>query len=92
MLKTRQFKEKEEAKENLDKNLIQKVTLGSNLSEEQIWSTQHMLYEERDAFCTISKDVGCAKGLQHKIILSDPTPVQKHYIAVPKPLYCELKR
>ena len=51
-----------------------------------------MLNGERDAFCTSSQDVGCAKSLQHKIILSDPNPVQKHYIAVTKPLYPELKR
>ena len=71
-----------EAKETLDKNLIPKATLGSDLSEEHIRSAQQMLYEERDAFCTSNQDIGCAKGLQHKIILSDPTPVQKHYIAV----------
>ena len=82
----------EEAEGDIDKNLIPKVTLGSNLSEEQIRSAQKMLYEERDAFCTSSQDVGCAEGLKHKIILPDPTPVQKHYIAVPKPLYPELKR
>ena len=81
----------EEVERNIDKNLIPKVALGSNLSEEQIRSAQQMLYEERDAFCTSSQDVGCAEGLKHKIILSDPTPVQKHYIAVPKPLYPELK-
>ena len=82
----------EEVERDIDKNLIPKVTLGSNLSEEQIRSAQQMLYEERDAFCTSSQDVGCAEGLKHKITLSDPTPVQKHYIAVPKPLYPELKR
>ena len=82
----------EEVERDIDKNLIPKVTFRSNLSEEQIRSAQQMLYEERDAFCTSSQDVGCAEGLKHKIILSDPTPVQKHYIAVPKPLYPELKR
>ena len=82
----------EEAERDVDKDLIPKVRLGSNLNEEQIRSAQQMLYEERDAFCTSSQDVGCAEGLKHKIILSDPTPVQKHYTAVPKPLYPELKR
>ena len=82
----------EEAEGDIDNNLIPKVTLGSNLSEEQIRSAQLMLYEERDAFCTSSQDVGCTEGLKHKIILSDSTPVQKHYVAVPKPLYPELKR
>ena len=82
----------EEAEGDIDKNLIPKVTLGSNLSEEQIRSAQQRLYEERDAFCTSSQDVGCAEGLKHKIILSDPTPVQKRFIAVPKPLYLELQR
>ena len=72
-----------EAEGDIDKNLIPNVTLGSNLSEKQIRSAQQMLYEEWDAFCTSSQDVGCAEGLKHKIILSDPTPVQKHYVAVP---------
>ena len=69
--------------------MIPKVTLGSNLSER---SAQQMRYEEQDAFCTSSQDAGCAEGLKYKIILSDPTPVQKQYIAIPKPLYPKLKR
>ena len=81
-----------EADEKLETDVIPKVTLGNHLSEEQIRIVQQMLFEERDAFCTSSQDVGCAEGLKHKIILSDTTSVQKHYIAVPRPLYPELKR
>ncbi|XP_065068251.1 uncharacterized protein LOC135693652 [Rhopilema esculentum] len=81
-----------EADEKLATDVIPKVTLGNHLSEEQKRSVQQMLYEERHAFCTSSQDVGCAEGLKHKIILNVTTPVQKHYIAVPRSLYPELKR
>ena len=51
-----------------------------------------MLFEERDCFISDDQDVGCAEDLQLKLNLSDSTPVQQNYIAVPRPLYPELKQ
>ena len=50
-----------------------------------------MLYEESESFSNDDLDIGSAKDLQMKIRLSDHTPAQKTYLAVPRPLYPELK-
>lgn len=50
-----------------------------------------ILYEERDIFCAGKDDIGYAEGLKLKIYLAHETPVAKHYVAVPQPLYTELK-
>ena len=71
--------------------LVPNVSLGE-LSEEQEITVKRMLYEERDIFCVSKDDIGCAEGLKLKINLADETPVAKHYVAVPRPLYTELKQ
>lgn len=48
-----------------------------------------MLFEESDVFTQEEGDIGCIPDLQLKISLSDNTPVQRCYNAIPKPLYKE---
>ena len=62
-----------------------------NLSAEQKELAAKVLIQERDAFSLSGDDIGCAEGLQLPIPLHNPTPVQKTYNAVPKPLYPEVK-
>ncbi|CAB4021321.1 Hypothetical predicted protein, partial [Paramuricea clavata] len=63
------------------------VDLGDLNSEERKAATQ-LLIEEADAFA-IDNDIRCIKELQMDIKLSDSAPVQKNYVAVPRPLYPE---
>ena len=62
-----------------------------NLPEEQRQLAIAMLREEAESFAQDNDDVGCLNGLQMKLTLSDPTPVQKTYTSVPRPLYTEVK-
>ena len=66
------------------------IDLG-NLTQEQRHKAIQMLSEEADSFATGDHDVGCIKDLKMNISLTDSTPVQKNYIAVPRPLYPEVK-
>jgi len=66
------------------------VELG-NLTEEQRQLAIIMLQEEAESFAKDDEDVGSIKGLQMNLTLSDPTPVQKTYTSVPRPLYPEVK-
>ena len=66
------------------------VDLGDLDSEERKAATQ-LLIEEADAFAIDDDDVGCITELQMDIKLNDSTPVQKNYVAVPRPLYPEVK-
>ena len=50
-----------------------------------------LLTEEQDPFARDGNDIGCIKKLQLELHLVDHTPVQKNYVAVPKPLYSEMK-
>ena len=50
-----------------------------------------LLAEEADSFAKDDNDVGCITDLELDLDLEDQTPVQKNYIAVPKPLYPEVK-
>ena len=50
-----------------------------------------MLSEEANSFAAGDDDIGCIKDLKMDIKLMDPTPVQKNYMAVPRPLYPEVK-
>ena len=50
-----------------------------------------LLAEEADSFAKDDNDVGCIPDLELDLDLEDQTPVQKNYIAVPKPLYPEVK-
>ena len=49
------------------------------------------LLEEADAFEQNDDDIGSIADLQMNIQLNDTTPVQKNYVAVPRPLYPEVK-
>ena len=66
------------------------VVLG-NLTKEQRRLATTMLQEEAESFAINDEDVGCIKGLQMNRTLSDPTPVQKTYTSVTRPLYTEVK-
>ncbi|CAB4033072.1 Hypothetical predicted protein [Paramuricea clavata] len=44
-----------------------------------------LLIEEADAFAIDDDDVGCITELQMDIKVNDSTPVQKNYVAVPRP-------
>ena len=50
-----------------------------------------LLAEEADAFAKDDNDVGCIPDLELDFDLEDQTPVQRNYVAVPKPLYPEVK-
>ena len=50
-----------------------------------------LLAEEADAFAKDDNDVGCIPDLELDLDLEDQTPVQENYVAVPKPLYPEVK-
>ena len=50
-----------------------------------------LLAEVADAFAKDDNDVGCIPDLELDLDLEDQTPVQKNYLAVPKPLYPEVK-
>ena len=50
-----------------------------------------LLTEEADAFAKDDNDVGCILDLELDLDIEDQTPVQKNYVAVPKPLYPEVK-
>ena len=55
-------------------------------------TVKQMVFEERDCCISDDQDVGCAEDFQLKLNLSDATPVQQNYIAVPRALYPELKQ
>ena len=50
-----------------------------------------LLIEQQDAFVKDDSDVGSVPDLQLKINVKDANPVQKNYVAVPRPLYPEVK-
>ena len=53
--------------------------------------TLKLLTEEADSFAKDDNDVGCIPDLKLDLDLEDQTPVQKNYVAVPYPLYPEMK-
>ena len=63
----------------------------SGLTTEQKRTAIQLLTEEADSFAKDDSDIGCISGLKLDIDLHDETPVQKNYVAVPKPLYPEVK-
>ena len=77
---------------NYDEKLVPEVSLGDHLSKQEKDTVKQMLSEECDCFISDDQDVGCAEDLQLKLNLSDSTPMQQNYIAVPRPLYPELKQ
>lgn len=50
-----------------------------------------LLTEEAAFFAKDDNDVGCIPDLELDLDLEDQTPVQKNYVAVPKPLYPEVQ-
>ena len=50
-----------------------------------------LLIEQQDAFARENSDVGSVPDLQLKINVKDASPVQKNYVAIPRPLYPEVK-
>ena len=69
---------------------IEQFTL-DGLTKEQTEAVHHMLQEEAQSFSKDDSDIGIAKGLEMDIKLLDQTPVQKNYVAVPRPLFGEVK-
>lgn len=66
------------------------VELGK-LTKEQQQLAIRMLQEEAESFAKEDEDVGCINRLQMSLLLSDPTPVEKTYASIPRPLYTEVK-
>ena len=81
---------KVEANATNNRDFVEQFDLG-NLSAEERELASKVLIQERDVFSLSGDDIGCAEGLQMPIPQHDPTPVQKTYHAVPKPLYPEVK-
>jgi len=63
----------------------------SGLTIKQRGQGEQLLREEADAFGRNDNDIGCIPELQMDINLTDSQPVQKSYLAVPRPLYPEVK-
>ena len=61
------------------------------LTPQQKEDALKLLKEEQDAFARDDSDVESVLDLQLKINVKDASPVQKNYIAVPRPLYPEVK-
>lgn len=64
----------------------------SGLSKDDAHKVRVMLREENASFSMGEDDIGCANEMQMHIRLTDPTPVQQNYNAIPKPLYPEVKQ
>lgn len=63
-----------------------------DLTEEQRLIVRKILAEEAESFSKTDDDVGGAEELQVDINLTDSVPVQRKYIAIPRPLYVEVKQ
>ena len=50
-----------------------------------------LLTEEADSFAKDDNNVRCLPDLEHDSDLEDQTPVQRNYVAVPKPIYPKVK-
>eukprot|EP00794_Sanderia_malayensis_P014611 gene14611-16124_t len=69
---------------------IQEIDL-DGLNDEQRQAALRLLREEQESFSKHDSEIGCLPELELDIKLTDQTPVQKNYVAVPRPLYPELK-
>ena len=63
----------------------------SDLTSQQRNLASQLLVEQAEVFAQDDGDVGSIPRLQMKIHLTDTVPVQKNYVAVPRPLYPEVK-
>ena len=61
------------------------------LDEEQKQLALDLLIEEQESFAKNDDDIGVIPDLKLDINLTDKVPVQKNYVAVPRPLYPEVK-
>ena len=61
------------------------------LTESQKRSALKLLCEEQNSFSRNDDDIGIVPDLKLNINLTDNIPVQKNYVAVPRPLYPEVK-
>ena len=82
-------REENDSKDELPKHL--KAISLEGLTSQQRASAVKMLKEHHDSFAKDHSDVGSVQDLQMNISLKDNTPVQKNYVAVPRPLYPEVK-
>ena len=78
------------SKETFNSARTPQVELG-NLTEEQRQLAIIILQEEAESFAKDDEDVASIEGVQMNLTLSDPTPVQKTYTSVPRPLHTEVK-
>ena len=62
-----------------------------NIFDELLQLALKLLAEEADASAKDDNDVGCIPDLELDLDLEDQTPVQTNYVAVPEPLYPEVK-
>ena len=62
-----------------------------DLTKEQQDMATTLLISGQDSYAKSDSDVGSIPDLQLNIKLRDEIPVQKNYVAVPKPLYPEVK-
>ncbi|CAB4008686.1 Hypothetical predicted protein [Paramuricea clavata] len=76
--------------DDVSEDKIREIDL-SQLTNEQKKVAEQLLIEQADAFAQSDDDVGSIPNLQMNIHLNDKTPVQKNYVAVPRPLYPEVK-
>ena len=63
----------------------------SGLNENQRARVGRLLEEEKEAFAKDEEDVGRMEDLRMHINLTDPNPVQRNYMSIPRPLYQEVK-
>ena len=76
-----------------DKNIpnhVKQINL-DGLTETQKQSALNLLCEEQNSFSKDDDDIGTVPNLKLNINLTDNIPVQKNYVAVPRPLYPEVK-
>ena len=71
-------------------NHIKQINL-DGLTDIQKQSALKLLCEEQSAFSKNDDDIGKVPNLKLNITLTDNIPVQKNYVAVPRPLYPEVK-
>ena len=69
---------------------IRKIDL-SDLNEERRQLVLKLLCKEEGSFAKNDDDIGQIPDLNLDIKVTDQTPVQKNYVAVPRPLYPEVK-
>ena len=82
-------REENDSKDEPPKHL-RAISLEGLISQQRA-SAVKMLKEHQDSFVKDDSNVGSAQDLQMNISLKDNTPVQKDYVAVPRPLYPEVK-